>query len=274
MLVIGAPFGNWLRFPGAVSTLGTFTLDRRGGRLWRWWQVLRTVRYYPGIQAWKNRLGLPNPGLAGLKRVALTTPDQFAQSIVSIAGFNHWEWQKLFGAAQALQPLAIELNVSCPNCPGKDQTDYTELFAYLGRQENATWTTPVIVKLPPLGAEQLYVQALAAGIRRFHCCNTLPTPGGGLSGKPLKAISLALLRRLRPQAPPGTVFIGGGGVTTASDAMEYYAAGADMVSVASALFCPWRWGRFRRLALELRGCRQDQTPLTDPQPLCTAPRPG
>ena len=52
-LVIAAPFGNYLDFPATTSTLGTFTAKSRGGIAWRLWQILKTVRYYPGLQAWK-----------------------------------------------------------------------------------------------------------------------------------------------------------------------------------------------------------------------------
>jgi hypothetical protein len=62
-LVIGAPFGNYLERPYATSTVGTFTLTRRGGVLHRWWRVLSTLRYNSRIGGLVNKLGLPNPGI-------------------------------------------------------------------------------------------------------------------------------------------------------------------------------------------------------------------
>ena len=59
-LIISAPFGNYLQPEGTTPTLGTFTLARRPGRIQR---IIRTVRWYPRIGAWVNRIGLRNPGI-------------------------------------------------------------------------------------------------------------------------------------------------------------------------------------------------------------------
>jgi dihydroorotate dehydrogenase len=238
-LVISAPFGNHLHFPFATPTLGTFTLRPRGGLLRRLWRVLATVRYYPSLGAWRNRLGLPNPGIDAFN------PDYtLADKIVSVKGFDAAEWRLLAERVDRLAPLALEMNASCPNCPGEDRTDYALAF---GRVEDVCRHTPVIVKLPPVGYEPLVRLALDAGIDSFHCCNTLPVPGGGLSGKPLQPLSLRCVADVRTLR----WLVGGGGVTGVEDARRFLDAGATTVAVASTLFLPWRWRAVREMAYQL-----------------------
>ena len=58
---ISAPFGNYIKPKGCISTTGTWTLKPRGSRLW---SILRTLRYNREVGGWTNKLGLPNPGIA------------------------------------------------------------------------------------------------------------------------------------------------------------------------------------------------------------------
>jgi dihydroorotate dehydrogenase len=106
----------------------------------------------------------------------------------------------------------------------------------------------VIAKLPPLDWRALASRLYAEGVRHFHACNTLPTPRGGLSGKPLKPLALSVVRDLRQAFGGSVVIVGGGGVTTPEDALEYREAGADHVAAGSVLLSPLRWGRLRAIA--------------------------
>lgn len=54
---------------------------------------------------------------------------------------------------------------------------------------------------------------------------------GGLSGPPLKPISLAALRTLRAHLPATIPIIGCGGITSGADALEYGRAGAALVQM-------------------------------------------
>lgn len=240
-LIIGAPFGNYLSFPDATSTLGTFTAAYRGGFWKRAWRVVRTLRYYWGIRAWKNKSGLPNPGIAWL--AGKTFPDK----IISVMGFTTEEWITCVRAAVACKPLAVELNVSCPNCPGEDQTDYDEVFEELVK---VAADTELIVKLPPMGYGSRFSAAISAGITSFHCCNTLPLPNGGLSGKPLKPLSLDCIGQIRRYRCIKRI-IGGGGVTHINDARDYLNAKSTNVAVASVLLNPFNWKRVVQMGWEL-----------------------
>lgn len=238
-LIIGAPFGNYLSREGVTSTAGTFTWQHRAGVLKRIWRVARTVRYYRRQQAWINRLGLPNPGIRSLRQ-------DTSRQIVSLHGFNQTEWQQLIEYAAALNPapLAIELNISCPNVT-KVVTDEV-LFAC--RQALACQDRFLtIAKLPPVRWQDLAIPLYDMGVRWFHCCNTLPTPGGGVSGKPLKSYSLWAISDLRERFGDDVHLIGGGGVSTTADIDDYLAAGADHIAIASLLLNPLRWPQITRL---------------------------
>lgn len=233
-LVISAPFGNYVRPAGATPTLGTFTANPRPGR---WLRALTTIRFYRRERAWVNRIGLRNPGIewlctrVGAGRAALD------DKIVSVHGLDEEEWWRLLDRMRELRPLAIELNMSCPNVgeinwPGS-------LFA------RAVGTgVRTIVKLPPLRYEGILESALEAGVRSFHCCNTLPVRSGGLSGKPLKPYSLRCLRNVR-DGYSGTggselMLIGGGGITCEGDIDDYADAGATHVAVGTLAMNPLR----------------------------------
>lgn len=240
-MVFSAPFGNYFSHPGWVSTLGTFTLNRRPGRLWR---LLRTLRYHRRMQGWSNQLGLRNPGISWLAYKAARSgrlDDHIRRSIVSVHGFDAHDWEYLAEYTKQLHPAAVELNVSCPNAPMSDDADYwRRVLGHFHRDG----MPPVILKLPPVNTE-FFVELSRPWLPLllgYHFCNTYPLPGGGgLSGEMLKPHSLYWLREYREEFPDH-LFIGGGGVSCREDVETYIRAGADMVGVASALFHPSRWG--------------------------------
>lgn len=232
-LVISAPFGNYVQPRGATATLGTFTAERRPGRLWR---VLRTVRYYPRAGAWINQIGLRNPGVGWLGDRFRAGRIDVSDKIVSIHGFTSDEWSRLIEQATAVRPLAIELNMSCPNVGHVNWP--ADLFA-----RAAACGRPVIVKLPPVNYEGMTAQALDAGLRAFHCCNTIPVPRGGVSGKPLKPFAIRCIADLRGIArlrgcESRLRLIGGGGVTRPEDVDEYADAGAHHVAIGTKAMNP------------------------------------
>ena len=232
--MISAPFGNYVKCRGATSTLGTFTLHRRPGRVIR---ILKTVRYSFATKAWVNKIGLRNPGIGWLESAA-PRGKLVDTSILSIHGFNADEWYELVDRAAALQPLAIELNLSCPNVGELSWPD--ELF------DRAMATgVPIVAKVPPIRYEQMVEAACAAGIRALHCCNTLPEPQGGLSGKPLMPVSLECVRwvharrdALAPSGTPPLLSIGGGGITPPADLAQSAAAGAAAFAIGTKAFNP------------------------------------
>ncbi|MCC6680370.1 MAG: hypothetical protein IT445_05650 [Phycisphaeraceae bacterium] len=227
-LIIAAPFGNYIQPPKATATLGTFTALKRGGRVWR---IIKTVRYYPRKRAWVNRIGLRNPGIDWLARRVSAGKTDLSDKIVSIHGFDDQQWFTLLAKLTPLKPLAVELNMSCPN------VGHIDWPADLFTRAVGTGLT-VVVKLPPVRYEQMLEQAMAAGVPWLHCCNTLPVPQGGMSGQPLKPESLTCIRQVRKLYGDRVKIIGGGGIYQPTDIDDYAEAGADRFSIATKLFNP------------------------------------
>lgn len=233
-IIIAAPFGNYISHPESTSTVGTYTVENRAGFL-RWrlvWRIIKTLRYLPSQNSWRNKLGLPNPGIEHLKTI------DARGKIVSIHGFCPADWQKLLNCVHQLNPLAVELNISCPNV-GKVEVD-RELF-----REAISTKLPVVVKLPPTNYWETFLLAHEEGIRIFHCCNTLPSPLGGISGPTLKPHSLAAVQKLK-DFDANLEIIGGGGITAVNDIELYQKAGADKFSIATAFFNPWFFLNYRK----------------------------
>ena len=239
-LILSAPFGNYCSFSGMTRTYGTFTLAHRGGWPRRLWRCALTLRYSWRMQSWRNKLGLPNPGIRTFLQWwnAGVVP---AESIVSVHGWTAAEWTTLAHLVLTQTSCAVELNVSCPNVEhGLDLT----------APLSAVMLDPArcIIKLPPLQPVEVADLFYAAGVRMFHACNTLWTPGGGLSGAVLKPYSLAAVVGLRSRFGSEVRVIGGGGVRTMADVCAYRTAGADHVALGSVLLNPLRWRRVAQMA--------------------------
>ncbi|AGF72491.1 quinone-dependent dihydroorotate dehydrogenase [Corynebacterium halotolerans] len=141
----------------------------------------------------------------------------------------------------------VVVNVSSPNTPGlRDLQAVESLRPILTAVQEAT-KAPVLVKIAPdLSDEDVDAVAdlaLELGLAGIVATNTtisregLVTPAaeieamgsGGVSGPPVAARSLEVLKRLRAYAGDGLVLISVGGITTAQDAWERIAAGATLL---------------------------------------------
>ena len=239
-LVISAPFGNYIQPAGCTATLGTFTAMPRGGRVG---QMIRTLRYYPRIKAWVNRIGLRNPGIGWLQKKVYAGKIDLADKLVSIHGFDEAQWIELLETTAQLKPLGIELNMSCPNVG--EVSWPASLFQRAAEFEKlpgagAVLPGVVVVKLPPVNYAGMADAAVQAGLTSFHCCNTLPVPAGGLSGPPLKPVAMQCIADLRARPYGDRLHIlAGGGIRTAEDIDDYARVGADSFAVGTKLMNPW-----------------------------------
>jgi dihydroorotate dehydrogenase len=253
-LVISATFGNYVQPQGTTPTLGTYTALRRGGRPAAAGRALLTVRYYRRLGAWVNRIGLRNPGID-----SLTTGQPHGRPIgsciLSIHGFSDGEWRLLLERVATLRPLAVELNISCPNVG--------ELTWPPGLFRDAVATgVPVIVKLPPIRYGRLARDSYEQQVRWFHATNTLPVPNGGMSGAPLKPIALEVVRRLRERYGDEIGIIGGGGIRSPQDVDDYAKAGADRFAVGTYAMRPTALRSDRWVAEILAAARQHALPAS------------
>ena len=100
---------------------------------------------------------------------------------------------------------------------------------------------PLIVKLTP-NVKEISPIALAAqdaGADMISLINTVKAPlvgerVGGLSGPPIKATALRLLREVAEDV--SVPIIGMGGISTLEDVLDFFRAGAAMVAIGTANF--------------------------------------
>jgi len=153
-------------------------------------------------------------------------------------------------SARLLAPFAdyLAVNVSSPNTPGlRGLQELDQLRPLLSAVRDTAGRTPVLVKIAPdLTDEQIdAIAGLAVdlGLAGIIANNTtigragLTTPdddvaamgAGGLSGAPLAARSLEVLRRVRAAVPNDFCVVAVGGVTTEQDVQDRIDAGATLV---------------------------------------------
>lgn len=158
--------------------------------------------------------------------------------------------QDYLASTRLLAPLAdyLVVNVSSPNTPGLRGLQELELLSpLLAAVKAEAGATPLLVKIAP-DLEDDAIDRIAAlvvelGLDGIIATNTtisrdgLATDAaivaaagaGGLSGAPLAARSLEVLRRIRAVVPAELCVVSVGGVETASDVQERIAAGATLV---------------------------------------------
>jgi dihydroorotate dehydrogenase len=158
-------------------------------------------------------------------------------------------------SARLLAPYAdyLVVNVSSPNTPGLRNLQAVEklqpLLEHVRRTADAVTETrvPMLVKIAPDLADEDVLgvadMATAIGLDGIIATNTtisregLRSPAekvdaigaGGLSGRPLTARSLDVLRLLRDRLGPDLTLIGVGGITTVEDAQARLDAGATLL---------------------------------------------
>lgn len=200
-----------------------------------------------------NSIGLENPGLKAFIRDKLPFLKKIrVPIIVSIASEkspdDFIEISKRLDIIGGI--AAIELNISCPNIKGgliaQDAKVTYEVVKSVRRVSHKT----LIAKLSPNVTDIVSIakSAEAAGADAVSLVNTfqamaidietmtpkLGSVTGGLSGPAIKPIALKMVWDVaRAIKIP---VIGMGGIVTASDALEFFIAGATAVSVGTANF--------------------------------------
>jgi dihydroorotate dehydrogenase len=214
----------------------------------------------PADRAVINRLGFNNEGLAAARfRLARRNPGRIVGANL---GRNKDSADALADYCAGLESLAplvdyLVINISSPNTPGlRALQDATALDALLmallaARAELAGQKPrPLLVKLAPdltaEEAQEIARVALARGIDGLIAGNTtLARPAslrsryrneaGGLSGRPLFPLALALVGRLYRATEGRIPIIGLGGIASGADAYAMIRAGASLVQLYTAL---------------------------------------
>ena len=219
MFFINPPFGNYLNLPYTISIKGSYTLEPREGLFL---QIMKTLRYTTKYNDWTNKIGLRNKGIDWALR------NYKNNEIISIAILNKNDIPKLIKKIPEDQNL--EINISCPNAEKEMINIGVEKFLNKERK----WC---ILKLSPKTNNKDIDSFYKKGFRQFHCCNTIPVPEGGLSGKSIIPYTNEKIKFIKKNYND-TIVISGGGITEWKDVVNYNNIGADHFSVSTNFFNP------------------------------------
>lgn len=197
-----------------------------------------------------NSIGLENCGISAFISEKLPeVPDAGTAIIANLTG-NEKEVRQMLRMLEGTKVKAAEINLSCPNIKGEIISCSPELSGNFVSAVRQASRLPVWVKLSPAASD---IGAVAracqeSGADALTLINTFPAMGvdiermkpvlgnitGGLSGPAVKPIALKLVwDACRAVKIP---VIGGGGIMTASDAIEFILCGAHAVSIGTGIF--------------------------------------
>ncbi len=201
-----------------------------------------------------NSIGLQNIGVQALiKEKAPIWASWRVPVIVNIAGATVDEYAQLARQLDGVPGVsALEVNISCPNVSegGMEFGANPQFAAEVTAAVKTATSLPILVKLTPntTSIAKIATAVAEAGADAISLINTLkgmaidiirrrPLLGnitGGLSGPAIKPVALHMVYEVA-----GVVelpIIGGGGITTANDAIEFLMAGASAIEVGTASF--------------------------------------
>lgn len=206
-----------------------------------------------------NSMGLPNLGFRYyLDYVLEVQQNQDTPIFFSIAGMSPEENLEMLDNIQKSAFSGItELNLSCPNVPGKPQIAYDfQATEQLLEKVFAFFKKPLGVKLPPY-FDLAHFDQMAEILNKFPLTyvNSVNSVGnalyidteeeavvikpkngfGGLGGQYIKPTALANVRAFYTRLKPEIQIIGTGGIETGQDAFEHLLCGATMLQLGTAL---------------------------------------
>ena len=198
-----------------------------------------------------NCIGLENPGAEAFVADILPNLKQYDVPIfANISGNTLEEYEYMAKTLTVEGVAALEVNISCPNvkCGGMAFGVQAESAAAVCKAVKGHTDLPVIMKLSPNVTDIVEIARAveAAGADGISMINTLlgmsvdlrtrkPLLGniyGGLSGPAVKPVALRLTHQVAQAIE--IPIMGGGGIMTGEDAVEFMLVGADIVSVGTA----------------------------------------
>lgn len=230
---------------GAIIVKGT-TLEPRSGN--------PTPRIAETPAGMLNAIGLENPGVDVFVDQYLPQLRERGVTVVAnIAGNTLEEYAELAQRLDAVAGVgAIELNISCPNVAkgglqfGTDPDMVYQVVQMVRRNTRL----PVIPKLSPNVTDIVAIAqaAQAGGADALSMINTLMGMAvdierrrpvlanvfGGLSGPAIKPVALRMIYQVFPQVK--LPILGGGGIISTRDALEFLMVGASAVSIGTGIF--------------------------------------
>lgn len=254
---------------GAIVTK-SIMLEPRSGRA--------TPRMAETPSGMLNSIGLQGPGLEDfIEKDLAWLVDRGARTVVSIAGGTLDEYAKIAQRLRFVQGIsAIEVNISCPNVDNRGLVfacQPNSASAVVAAVRRATDPNiPVFAKLSPDVTDIVEIAhaVINAGADGLSLINTtlgmvintttmrpaLAGVTGGLSGPAIRPIAVRAVWQVR-NAFPDIPILGMGGIRSGLDALQFVLAGANAVSVGTAVFndpsAPMRIHRELATALAERG---------------------
>lgn len=225
-----------------------------------------------------NSIGLQGPGMHDfVERDLAWLRERGARTVVSIAGDTVDDYARLAKFLRMHEGIsAIEVNISCPNVEDRGlvfacRTDSASAVVQAVRR-NTDGRIPVLAKLSPDVTDIVSIAhaCVRAGADGLSVINTLlgmvidvdtmrPALAGvtgGLSGPAIRPVAVRCVWQIH-QALPDVPILGMGGIRTGADALQFILAGAQAVSVGTAVFndpaAPMRVHRELAIALGERG---------------------
>lgn len=229
-------------------------------------------RYYGFPGGSINSMGLPNLGYRAYAEL-IPQLKRFGKPVIaSVAGLTEDDFPTIAEMINAVQPDLIEVNLSCPNIPGKPQIGYDpDASERVLKKVRPKITVPMGVKLPPY-FDPAHHHAMGTmlgrcGVDFLNLINSVgnglvvdseretvvikPKGGfGGLGGRLIKPVALANVRAFYKIFGEKMPIIGTGGVMDGGDAFEHILCGASAVQVGTVLV-EEGLDAFRRLEAEL-----------------------
>lgn len=209
-----------------------------------------------------NSMGLPNLGFSYYLEYALAyekvQENQNQPLFFSIAEMSVQENLEMLEKIEKSGFNGItELNLSCPNVPGKPQLAYDFEATYETLKEVfSIFSKPLGIKLPPY-FDFAHFDQMADILNQFpltyvNAINSVgnglyidteqeavvikPKEGfGGIGGEYIKPTALANVRAFYTRLKPEIQIIGTGGIRTGQDAFEHLLCGASMLQIGTEL---------------------------------------
>lgn len=235
---------------GAFITKSVTLLPRKGN------PAPRIVETDAGML---NAIGLANVGLERFIEEKMPIIERLGTPVfVNVAGQTIDEYVAVAQKVSEQKAIAgIELNISCPNVKeggitfGKEPSQVEKITTAV---KKAAGEKILIVKLTPTVTEisDTARAAVNGGADALSLVNTftamvidietrkpvLANRTGGLSGPAIKPMAVYLVNKVYNDVTKaaGIPILGLGGITTASDAIEFIIAGASAVAIGTATF--------------------------------------
>lgn len=242
----GAEYGEFvdLNKLGAVVTKGVANVP---------WPGNKTPRIAEVTSGMLNAVGLQNPGIdLFIKRDIPFLKKYDTKIIVNVCGKTESDYIEVVERLADEPVDMLEINISCPNVKeggiafGQDPKAVEKITTAVKKVAKQ----PVIMKLSPNVTDitQMAKAAVAGGADVLSLINTLTgmkidinkrafvlaNKTGGMSGPAVKPIAVRMVYQVANAVD--VPIIGMGGISNASDAIEFIMAGATAVSVGTANF--------------------------------------